>query len=140
MPGLFAGHDPTRGSGQEDLKMSRVGSGRVWRFSKCHGSSRVGSRGFQISRVGSGRGSDTRIWPVDPYFCTLAAACGRATLVTRGSCPRVRNDTILAASCLEASLGAIRRTPSAYQSVYSVDQTYQALATRHTSSGEPRVG
>ena len=33
------------------------------------------------------------------------------------SCPRVRNDTILAASCLKASLGAMLRTPSAYQSV-----------------------
>ena len=28
-PSLFAGHDPTRWSGQEGLKMSRVGSGRV---------------------------------------------------------------------------------------------------------------
>ena len=50
--------------------MLRVGSGRIRRCSKCHGSGRVGSgqaifkfhgsarggsRGFQISRVGSGR-------------------------------------------------------------------------------------
>ena len=28
-PELFTGHDPTRGSGQGDFKISRVGSGRV---------------------------------------------------------------------------------------------------------------
>ena len=67
-PGLFAGDDSTRGSDQEGLKMSRVGWGRVNKFSilagrigsgqealKSHGSVQVGSRGFQISRVGSGR-------------------------------------------------------------------------------------
>ena len=81
--GLSAGNDPTHGSGQEGLKMSwvgsvgsggvqnvtsQVGSGRVNNFSilagrigsgqealKSHGSVQVGSRGFQISRVGSGR-------------------------------------------------------------------------------------
>ena len=38
--GLFMGHDPTRGMGQEVFKMSRVGSGRVGSggFSKPHGS------------------------------------------------------------------------------------------------------
>ena len=35
--------------------MSRVGSSRVRRCSKCHGSGRVGSTSFQISWVGSGR-------------------------------------------------------------------------------------
>ena len=40
-------------SGQQFFK-SR-GSGRVSGCSKCRGSGRVGSRGFQISRVGSGR-------------------------------------------------------------------------------------
>ena len=49
------GHDPTRGSGQEGLKIPQVGSGRVKRCSKCHGSGRVGSTTFQISRVGPGR-------------------------------------------------------------------------------------
>ena len=75
--GLYAGHHPTRGSGQEGLKMSqvgpggfenvagrvgsgqevfemsRVGSRRANKFSILAG--RVGSRGFQISRIGSGR-------------------------------------------------------------------------------------
>ena len=71
-PGLFTGHNPTRGSGQGGCKFSRVGSGgskhiktlrvgsgRVKRFqnlagrvvagqlaSKFRGSGRVGSRGF----------------------------------------------------------------------------------------------
>ena len=68
-PGLFTAHDPTRGSSQEGFKPSLVGrvgsggvrhvrsgrvrSGRVKRFSNVTG--RVGSRSFQISRVGSGR-------------------------------------------------------------------------------------
>ncbi|CAM9124236.1 unnamed protein product, partial [Laminaria digitata] len=56
---------PTRGSGQELFKISRVGSGRVKRVRnitgrvgsgqevlKYRGSGRVGSRFFQISRVG----------------------------------------------------------------------------------------
>ena len=45
------------GSGQEDFKISRVGLGRVKRFSKSRGSVRVGSgpEVFKISRVGSGR-------------------------------------------------------------------------------------
>ena len=34
--------------------MSRVGSGRVRRCSKCHESGRVGSTRFLVSRVGSG--------------------------------------------------------------------------------------
>ena len=57
-PGLFAGHDPTRGSGDGVFKVSRVGSGRVGsgqESSKSQGSGRVGSRGFQISRAGLGR-------------------------------------------------------------------------------------
>ena len=41
------------GSGQEVLKTLRVGLGQ--RVLKSHGSGRMGSRGFQISRVGSGR-------------------------------------------------------------------------------------
>ena len=45
------------GSGQEDFKISRVGSGRVKRFSKSRESGRVGSgREFSKSRgIGSGR-------------------------------------------------------------------------------------
>ena len=69
-PGLFAGHDPTRGSGYVVFKISRVGSGRVGsgslqnltgrvgsdqEFFKSRGSGQVGSRVFQISRVGPGR-------------------------------------------------------------------------------------
>ena len=46
--GLFTGHDPTLGSGQESFKMLRVGSGRVNNFLIIVG--RVGPRGFQISR------------------------------------------------------------------------------------------
>ena len=44
-------------SGQEDFKISRVGSGRVKRFSKSRGSGRVGSgqEVFKISWIGSGR-------------------------------------------------------------------------------------
>ena len=41
------------GSGQEVLQISRVGSGQ--QVFKSRGSGRVGSRGFQISGVGSGR-------------------------------------------------------------------------------------
>ena len=52
--------------------------------------------------------------------------------------PRVRIDTMLAASCLKASLGAMLRTPIAHESF--VEQLYQALAMRHTLLGEPRVG
>ena len=45
------------GLGQEDLKISRVGSGRVRRFSKFRGSGRVGSRRVEIiaGRVGPDR-------------------------------------------------------------------------------------
>lgn len=39
--GLFTGRDPIRGSGQEVFKNIRVGSGRVRRYSKSHGSGRV---------------------------------------------------------------------------------------------------
>ena len=51
---LFTGHDPARGPGQEVFKISRVGSGRVGsgrvrRYSKSHGSGRVES-----GRVGLG--------------------------------------------------------------------------------------
>ena len=68
--GLFAGHDPTRGSRHDVFKMSRVGSGRVGSENvqnvtgrvgsgqevfKSRGSGQVGSRFFQISQVGSGR-------------------------------------------------------------------------------------
>ena len=42
-PGLFTGHDSTRGSEQEGFKMSWVGSGRIRRCSKCRVSGRVGS-------------------------------------------------------------------------------------------------
>ena len=47
----------TRGSGQQVSKLSRIESGRIWRCSKSHGSSRVESGGFQLQgsgRVGSG--------------------------------------------------------------------------------------
>ena len=50
--GLFTGHDPTRGSGQGGFKISRVGSGRVKRFSKSRGSGRVMTREIRVtSRV-----------------------------------------------------------------------------------------
>ena len=51
--GIFAGHDPTRGSGHGVLKVSRVGSGQEG--FKSRGSGQVGSIVLQISRVGSGR-------------------------------------------------------------------------------------
>ena len=67
--GFFAGHDPTRvsrvtwcskchglgrvGSGSVQTLTGRVGSGQE--VSKSRGSGQVGSRVFQISRVGSGR-------------------------------------------------------------------------------------
>ena len=49
------GHDPIRGSGHGVLTMSRVGSGRVRKCSKSHGSGRVrsGQKFFKIH--GSGR-------------------------------------------------------------------------------------
>ena len=43
VPGLFTGQDPAHGSGHEVFKTSRVGSGWAKRYSKSHGSSRVGS-------------------------------------------------------------------------------------------------
>ena len=77
--GLFAGHDPTPGSGrgvskisrvgsgQEVFRISRVGSGQAKRFAnlkgrvmsgqeffKTHGLGWVGSTIFQIARFGSG--------------------------------------------------------------------------------------
>ena len=49
--GLFTGHDPN-GSGQGGSKISRVGSGRVKRFSKSRGSGRVMTRKIRVtSRV-----------------------------------------------------------------------------------------
>ena len=56
------GHDPTRGSCQEDIKISRVEWSRVRRRLKYHESGRVGSGGFQISRVGTGYPDSA--WPV----------------------------------------------------------------------------
>ena len=58
-PELFTGRDRARGSRQEVIQISRVESGRVRRCLKYHGTGRagsgpVGSRGFQISRVGAG--------------------------------------------------------------------------------------
>ena len=51
--------------GSSRFKISRVGSGRVKRFSKSRGSGRVGSRGFKISRVGSGRvGSGQEVFKI----------------------------------------------------------------------------
>ena len=72
---LFTGHDPARRSRRKVLKKNagrvgsgrvgsgrvgsgRVGSGRVGRCWKSHGSSGVGSRGFQCH--GSGRVTLTR--------------------------------------------------------------------------------
>ena len=57
---LFAGLDSTRGSGQEGLKMlrvgwGRVGSGRVGSGGVRNVTGRVGSTSFQFSRIGSGR-------------------------------------------------------------------------------------
>ena len=54
-PGLFTGHDPTRGSGQGGFKISRVGSGRVITFENLTGRVGSGQEDFKISRVGSGR-------------------------------------------------------------------------------------
>ena len=53
-PGLFTGHDPTRGSGQEVLEMSRVGSGRVQKFSNL--TRRVGSGQKVFKSPGPGPG------------------------------------------------------------------------------------
>ena len=50
--GLFTGHDPTRGSGQEGFKMSRVGSGRY--VLKSRGSGWVGSGQDILKSRGSG--------------------------------------------------------------------------------------
>ena len=55
IPGLFTGHDPTRGSGQGGFKISRVGSGRVITFQNLMGRVGSGQEVFKISRVGSGR-------------------------------------------------------------------------------------
>ena len=52
-PGGFENVAGRVGSGQEVFEMSRVGSRRANKFSILAG--RVGSRGFQISRIGSGR-------------------------------------------------------------------------------------
>ena len=49
-PGVFTGHDPTRGSCQEVIQISRVEWGRIRECFRYHGSGRVGS-----GRVGSGR-------------------------------------------------------------------------------------
>ena len=49
----FAGHHPTRGSGQEGFKMSRVRSGRFRRCSKCNGLGRVKSFLNLTGRAGS---------------------------------------------------------------------------------------
>ena len=62
-PGLFAGHDPTRYSGQKVFKISRVGSGRVGsgrvkRLSNIAGWVRSGHEFFKShewGRVGSGQ-------------------------------------------------------------------------------------
>ena len=57
--GLFTGHGPARGSGDEVFQNSRAESGRVRRCSELSrvgvGLGRVGAGGFQISRVGSGQ-------------------------------------------------------------------------------------
>ena len=52
-PGLFAGHDPARGSGREVFKTSRVGSGRLKMCSISHGSGLVDPRAFLFSWFGS---------------------------------------------------------------------------------------
>ena len=67
------GHGRTRGSGQGGFKMLRVGSGWLTVFYNGYGSGRVenfsnlawrvGSRGCEIARVGSGRvGSGQEVW------------------------------------------------------------------------------
>ena len=79
----FTGYDPTRVSGQEGLKMWRVGSRRVKTFSdlvgwvvsgqeifKSYGWGRIGSRAFRISRVRSGR----------VMRCSKCHASGRVTM------------------------------------------------------------
>ena len=155
--------------------MSRVVSGRVRRWSKCHGSVRVGSTSFQISRVGPSRvkrfsnfvgriGSGHEVFKMsrvgsghDPR--DTGHSRGRVTMtrelfsadprvgpadLTRGSVllqtysclpeghsrdPRSRPTgpklyyTILAASCLKASLVPIVRIPSAYHCVYENHHT-----------------
>ena len=64
--------------------------------------------------------------------------------MTRGSGSLVGNHTILAASCLKASLVPIRRTPSAYI-IYSLCRTIQpgisdeAYMLRRTGSDEAVV-
>ena len=55
-PGLFMGHDPTRGSGQELVGISRIESGRV-------GS---GQEVFNLSWVGTGRITLIRPDPIRP--------------------------------------------------------------------------
>ena len=53
---LLTGRNPARESGQEGVfKTSRVKPDRATRCSKSHGTGRVGSGGFQMSRVGPGR-------------------------------------------------------------------------------------
>ena len=62
--GLFTGHGPARGSGDEVFQNSRAESGRVRRCSELSrvgvGLGRVGAGGFQISRVGPGHTYPTR--------------------------------------------------------------------------------
>ena len=52
--GFFTGHDPTHRPCQDVINTSRVEWCPVRRCFKSHGTRRMGSDGFQISRVGMG--------------------------------------------------------------------------------------
>ena len=107
------------GSGQEFFKSHGSGRvGRVKRFSNLPG--RVGSVHdvFKMSRVRSGhdpRDTDhSRIGPADLVRGSVFLQTYSCLPEGRSRDPRVRNDTVLAASCLKASLVPILRTPRAY--------------------------
>ena len=114
--------------GSRGFQISRVGSGRFMWSLKLRGSGGVMTREIQVTRwsghydsrvvfgrrAGQIRGSGLESIFLQTYSCLPKGHHRRATLVTRGSCPRVLNYTILATSCLKVSFGAIPRTPSAY--------------------------
>ena len=65
-------NDTARGSGQDVFESLRVESAGVRRYSKPHGSDRVGSGGFQISRVGSSHLDPSRPPRSDPTHDKLS--------------------------------------------------------------------
>ena len=65
-PGLFSGHDPIRGSGEEVAEISRVESGGS---SKSHGSDAVGSAVFHSSRIWSGHNQAASSGPTREKPC-----------------------------------------------------------------------